>query len=166
MSKKSRFSRLFYKQHGKRAQARPKSATLHFYHIHWSLSTQLTLKTSLLFTYQMVGLLVNTLAPDKKYPVLNRDNFTIPIQMQLCRKNFFLYFLLSFWNADWTFKILKKNMTLTYFELPELRTPETWSDKCLKSHVLEDPSTSIMVNVPNHFGNLHYSIFTLLIEHF
>ena len=82
------------------------------------------------------------------------------------KKFFFLYFLLHFWNVDWTFKIFQKNMTLTYFELPELRTPETWSDKCLKSHVLEDPSTSIMVNVPNHFGNLHYSIFTLLIEHF
>ena len=34
----------------------------------------------------MLGLLVNTLAADGKYPVLNRDNLTIPIHMQLSQK--------------------------------------------------------------------------------
>ena len=33
-----------------------------------------------------MGLLVNTLAADDKYPVLNRGNLTIPIQMQLSQK--------------------------------------------------------------------------------
>ena len=33
-----------------------------------------------------MGLLVSTLAADEKYPVLNRDNLTIPIQMQLSQK--------------------------------------------------------------------------------
>ena len=33
-----------------------------------------------------MGLLVNTLAADDNYPVLNRDNLTIPIQMQLSHK--------------------------------------------------------------------------------
>ena len=41
------------------------------------------LKTSLLLTCYFLGMLVNTLAADKKYRVLNRDNLTIPIQMQL-----------------------------------------------------------------------------------
>ena len=36
--------------------------------------------------YEILGLLVNTLATDEKYPVLNRDNLTIPIQMQLSQK--------------------------------------------------------------------------------
>ena len=40
-------------------------------------------KKSSLLTCQILGLLFNTLAADKRYPVLNRDNFTIPIQMQL-----------------------------------------------------------------------------------
>ena len=31
-------------------------------------------------------MLVNTLAVDEKYPVLNRHNLTIPIQMQLYQK--------------------------------------------------------------------------------
>ena len=33
-----------------------------------------------------MGLLFNTLAADEKYPVLNRDNLTIAIQMQLSHK--------------------------------------------------------------------------------
>ena len=40
----------------------------------------------LLLTHQIFWLLVNTLAADEKYPVLNRDNLTIPIQMQLSKK--------------------------------------------------------------------------------
>ena len=50
-----------------------------------------------------LGLLVNTLATDEKYPLLNRDNLTIPIQMQLSQKQktfseFFDGFLKSRWN--------------------------------------------------------------------
>ena len=43
-------------------------------------------KESLLLTCQILGLLVNTLAADKNYPLLNRDNLTIPIQMQVFQK--------------------------------------------------------------------------------
>ena len=41
-----------------------------------------------------MGLLVNRLATDEKYPVLNRQNLTIPIQMQLSKKqkNFWRFF--------------------------------------------------------------------------
>ena len=34
----------------------------------------------------MLGPYLNTLAADEKYPVLNRDNLTILIQMQLSQK--------------------------------------------------------------------------------
>ena len=43
-------------------------------------------KESLLLTWQILGLLVKTLAADEKYPVLDSDNLTIPIQMQLSQK--------------------------------------------------------------------------------
>ena len=51
-------------------------------------------------TGQMVGLLLNTLPADEEYPVLNRDNLTIPIHMQLSQKQktfseFFSAFLKS-----------------------------------------------------------------------
>ena len=37
----------------------------------------------MLLPWQMLGLLLNTLATDEKDPVLNRDNLTIPIETQL-----------------------------------------------------------------------------------
>ena len=37
-------------------------------------------------TRQILALLVNTLPTNEKYPVLNRDNLMIPVQMQLSRK--------------------------------------------------------------------------------
>ena len=56
-------------------------------------------------------------------------------------------------------------MTLIDFAFPKLRTPKTESDKCIKSPVSEDPSISNMVNVLNHCGNLHHSIFIIFIGH-
>ena len=52
-----------------------------------------------------MGQLVNTLASDEKYPALNRDNLTIPIQMQLSKKKkhfspFFAEFLKSKLNFE------------------------------------------------------------------
>ena len=86
MSKKSRFSEPFEKQHGKRAQTLLKSSSEHLYHIHRSLPSQLSWKKSLLFTCRILGLLVTPFAANKKYPVLNRQNLTIPIQMQSTQK--------------------------------------------------------------------------------
>ena len=97
MCKKSRFRGPFAKQHGARAQPLLNSASQHLDHIHRSLPRKLSWKKSLLLTCKILGLLVNTLAADEKYPVLNRDNLTIPIQMQLSRKqNTFSEFFTAF----------------------------------------------------------------------
>ena len=57
----------------------------------------LALEKASLIDMQDLGLLVNTLAADEKYPVLHRDNLTIPIQMQLSHKqDTFPQFLLHF----------------------------------------------------------------------
>ena len=61
--------------------------------------------------------------------------------------------------------ILNKKMTLTAFVFPKLQSLRKWSDKCLKSSVSEDPSTSNMVNVPKHCWNLHHSTFIIFIGH-
>ena len=100
MSKKSCFRGPFNKQHGNCAQALLKSALQHIYQIHWTLSRKLIWEMSLLLSRNILLLLVNTLAADEKYPVLNRDNLTIPIQTQLSEKQktfseFFLAFLRS-----------------------------------------------------------------------
>ena len=54
-------------------------------------------------------------------------------------------------------------MTLIDFVFPKLRTPNIWSDKCLKSPISQDPSISNMVKVAKHCWNLH-TIFIILIE--
>ena len=42
-------------------------------------------------------MLVNTLAADEKYPILNRDNLTIPVQMQVSwKEKTFSHFLAAF----------------------------------------------------------------------
>ena len=66
------------------------------------------LEKSLFFTYQILGLLANTLAANEKYPVLNRDNLTTPFQMQLSQKHptFSIFFA----------KFLKSIKTFKYFE--------------------------------------------------
>ena len=165
MSKKSGFRGSFVKQHCKRPQALLKSALQHLYLKHWSLPKQLSWKKSLLFTCQILGLLVNTLAADEIYPVLNKDNLTIPIQMQLSEKQkTFSRFLAAFLKSRLNFKDFETKMTLIVFVFLKLWTPKTWLDKCLKSPVLEDPSTSNMEDLPKHFWNLHQSTLTIFID--
>ena len=86
MSKRCRFWEPLHKQHVKRSQALLKSPSQNFYHIHWSMPSQLSRKKSILLTCQILGLLVNKLHADVRYPVLNRENLTISIQMQLRQK--------------------------------------------------------------------------------
>ena len=57
-------------------------------------------------------------------------------------------------------------MTLIAFVFPILRTPKRWLDKCLKSTVSEDPSTSNMVKVPKHCWILHHITFIRYFDHF
>ena len=109
MSKKSRFKLPFQKQHDKLVHPRLKCASQHLYHIDWSLPSQFSWKKSMFLTGQIVGLLVNTLLADEMYTVLNGDNLTIPIQMQLSQKHksfcqFFPAFLKSRWNFEHFYK--------------------------------------------------------------
>ena len=166
MSKKSLFRGCLRNQYRKRTQALLKSSLQHLYHIDWSLATKLLSEKSLLLARQILGLLVNTLATDEKYAVLKRDNLTIPIQIQLSQKQkTFSQFLCAFLKSLLNFKYFEKKMTPRDFVFPKLRTPKTWSDKCLKSPLSDDPLTSNMVNVPKHCSNLHHSIFIIFIDH-
>ena len=109
MSIKSHYKGSFKKQHGKCAQTLLKFAWQNLYHIYWSLWRQLTCKKSLLVTWKISRLFPNTLSADGKYSLLNRDNLTQPIQMQLSRKqktfsDFFSAFLKSSLNLERFFK--------------------------------------------------------------
>ena len=121
MPKKSRFRGPFDKQHGKRAQAMLKSASEHFYHIHWSLPSQFSQKKSLLLTCQISGLLINKLDSDDRYPVLNRDNLTIVGQMQLPQKQkTFSQFSAAFFKSRFNFKYFEKKDGARRFCISEI----------------------------------------------
>ena len=128
-----------------------KSESQHFYHIYNSLSKQLSWKKSLLLTCQIFGPLLNTLAADDKYPVVNRDKLMILIQMQLSHKQkHFPQFLFPFLEFRLNFEYFEKKMTFIDFVFPKLRTAKTWLDKFLKSLVSEDLWTNNIVNGSKH----------------
>ena len=165
MSIKCRITGPFNKQHGKCAKALLKSASQHLYQIHWSLSSPLSWKKSLLLTFKILVRLFNTLAADEEYPVVNRNNLKLPIEMQLSKKQkSFSQFLPTFLKFRLDFKHFEKKMTLIAFVFLKVRTPKTWLDKCLKSPVSEDTSTSNMTDVPKHYWNLHHTIFIIFID--
>ena len=125
MSKKSRFRRLFHKQHGKRSQTLLKSVRQHFYHIHWSMWRQLSWKKSLLVIWKILGLFVNILTVNAEYSILNRDNLMQPIRKQLYKKqkSFSELSLPSLKSGHFeVLNIFKKKMNLIAYVLPKLQT--------------------------------------------
>ena len=110
MSIKSRCKGSFKKQHGKCAQTLIKFAWQNLYHIYWSLWRQLNSKKFLSVICKISRLFPDTLSADGNYSLLNRDNLTEPVQMQLSRKQktfseFFSAFLKSSLNFE---HLLKK----------------------------------------------------------
>ena len=91
MCKKPWFGGPFQKQHGKHAQGLLKSASEHLEHIHWPFPSLVSLKKSLLLTWKILGVLVNTLAVNEKYPVLNNQNLAIPDAIISETKNIFSF---------------------------------------------------------------------------
>ena len=68
-----------------------------------------------------MGLLVNTLAVEEKYPVLNRGNLTIPIQMQLSQKQkTFPQFFAAFFKYGGNFERLEKKHEPYSFFISEI----------------------------------------------
>ena len=70
-------------------------------------------------------LLVNTLAADEKYPVLNRDNLTISVQMQLSQKQkTFSEFLAAFLKSILNFEYFEKKGDPHRFCISEITDSE------------------------------------------
>ena len=126
MSKKSHFRGCFDKQYDKRAQTLLKSPSQQLDSIPWSLARKLSLKKSLFLTCQILPLLFITSGADEKYPVLIRDNLTIPIQMQLSKKQkTFSEFFVEFWKSKLNFQHFEQKITHIDFVFWKIRTPKT-----------------------------------------
>ena len=164
--KKANFKWSFGKQHGKRAQILLKSPWRNLYHIYRSLWNKLTFKKSLLVVRKISRLFPNTLSADGKYSLVNRDNLTQPIYMQLSRKqktfsDCFTAFLKSNLNYQHFFKKRWPSL-LMYFRNSG---PRKTLCQSLKSPVSRDPSKSNMANAPKHSWNVKDSSFTVFIDH-
>ena len=105
MSEKSSFRGPFNKQHGKRAQTLLQSWPRHLYHIYWSLWKKFNWKKSILVLCKILRLFVNTLIADDKSSLVNRDNFSQPIQILLIQKqNTFSQFFSAFLKSKLNFE--------------------------------------------------------------
>ena len=99
--------------------------------------------------------------------LIDRDNLTIPIQIQLHQKhkNVSLFFL-AFLKYSWNFEHFGEKDYAHRFVFPKLRTTNAWSDKRLKSLVSDNHWTSNTGNVPNQCWNLHHIILIIFTHHF
>ena len=82
----------------------------------------------------------------------------------LSNKIFFVTFFSAFLKSTWNFELFEKKMTHIDFVFPKFQTPKMRLDKCLKSPVSEDPSTSKMVNGSWYCWNQHHSTFIIFID--
>ena len=79
-------------------------------------------KKSLLVIHKILRVFANTLIVDDKHYLLNRDNLTQPIKMQLSHKQkIFLNFFLAFLKSVLNFKHLPKNDALITDVFGEIR---------------------------------------------
>ena len=125
MSNKSRFKGSFGKQRGKRTQTLLKFPWQHLCHIYWSLCKQFTCKMSLLVTCKISRLFPNSLSADDKYLLLNRDNLTQPIQIQVSGKQkTFSWFFFPFLKSSLNFEHFFKKGDLHCWCISEIADPE------------------------------------------
>ena len=85
--------------------------------------SSIELEKSLLAIQNIFELLVNTLTPDGKPSLLNRDNLTQPIQLQISKKQrSFSHFLSVFSKSSSNFEHFQKKMTLEAYVLIRLKS--------------------------------------------
>ena len=112
MSKKPRFSGRLVSEHGKSVETMFQSGIHHLYNIYQSLWRWLLWKKSLLVIHKILRLFLYTLRVNDKHSLLNRDNLTEPIKIQLSQKQkIFSELFFAFLKSILNFKRLPKNMT-------------------------------------------------------
>ena len=106
------------------------------------------------------------MATEVKYPVLNRENLTILMQIELSQKQITLCeFFAVFLKFRLNYEYFEKKYDPHRFCVSEITESKTWSHKCLKSSVSEDASTSNLVTLNKHCWNLHHSTFKIISCH-
>ena len=97
------------------------------------------------------------MAADEKYPVLDRDNLTIPIQIQLSQKQkTFSQFLCAFLKSLLNFKYFEKKMTPRVFAFPKLLLRKRGQIKFDKQHVKR--AQALVKSASQHLNYMHWSL--------
>ena len=123
LDKEPRFRTGFGRQHVEASQILAKSPWERFYHVPLSFSEKLIWKMSPLLLCEILGVFVNKLTPDGKYPIEDCENLQVTIQMHISEKgNIFLGFLFHLINLHQILNILKKRMIVTANVFPKLQT--------------------------------------------
>ena len=92
-------------QHVKVTQMLAKFPRDYFYRVFFSFSVNFIRKMSPLLLGEILGLFVNTLTADGKYPVQGCENLQLPSQMQLSQKpKYFSGFFVPFLETTSNFK--------------------------------------------------------------
>ena len=86
LSQEHSFSTGFGSQLVKASQMLPRFCRECIYHVFLSFSVKLIWKMFAIVLGQILGVFVNTLTADRKYPVQRCEKFQLPIQMQLSEK--------------------------------------------------------------------------------
>ena len=90
-----------------------------------SFSLSLIFKNYSLVLGDILGVFVNTLTGDAKYPVQDCENLLLPIQMNSLKNlKLFPNSLFHFWNLHQILNILKKRMIVIANVFPKLQTVE------------------------------------------
>ena len=171
MSKNSHFTGPFDKQHGKWPKALLKSEWQQLYHIYWSLRRKLSWKKSLLVICKILTLFVNTLTADGKYSLINRDNLTHPIQMQLSQKQKgFTPIFYAFLKSILYFEHFNKKRILIADVFQKLCTPKNvvtqMSKKsCFRGHLNKEhgkPAQTLLKSKRQHLYHIYSSLWRWL----
>ena len=106
-----------------------------FNHVFSLFSGNIIWKMSLLLLGEILGVFVNTLTSDDKYPVQGCENLQLPIQMQLSEKrNTLFQFLFHFWILHQILNILTQNMMVIANLFPKLQTVKILVRKLSQKH--------------------------------
>ena len=109
LARKRRFRNSFDSQNVNGCQTLVKPAWEHFYSIFGSLRREMPWKISLLFKFEILGVFVNTLTADGKYPVWDCENLKFRIQLQLSsNQKTFSHFFVPFMESSSNFKYFRK----------------------------------------------------------
>ena len=163
LCKKRRFGTRFDTQHDKVSQILAEFPCEHFYHVFFSFWEKLVWNISPVLLGEILGMFLNTLSADGKYPIRDWENLPLAMQMQLSEKRkTFLQFFVPFMDSASNFKHFEKKRCspyLTYFR--SYRLWKSWLEQSLKIAVSENALTVNIRKCHKYLLNPHNSTFII-----